>query len=99
MRDQPAPCPDGAEEHTEALAAASNKAALGASPDGIAAGLVLEQHPACCELVADAIRFGPVLRAARRGARRDACVDLCIGQARLRRAPAGGGRRAAREGE
>src|SRR5258708_25685830 len=69
--------PRRGENHTEAS---------GAPPDRRAAGLVFEQHSFGGELIADAIGLGPVLRAPRRGAKRDALLDLPIGKAR------GGGR-------
>src|SRR5258708_5387068 len=69
--------PRRGENHTEAS---------GAPPDRRATGLVLEQHSFGGELIADAIGLGPVLRAPRRGTKRDALLDLPIGKAR------GGGR-------
>src|ERR1700686_785987 len=73
-------------------------ASLGAAPGGLAPGLILEQYAGRGKLLADTIRFGPVLRAARRGARGDARFDLCIGQARTA-ALGGTGPRRARAGE
>src|ERR1700730_13180481 len=81
--------PTSSENHTEA-AAETRVASLGAAPGAVAPGLILQQYPGRGKLVADSIRFGPVLRGARRGARGDACFDLCIGQPRPRRARAGG---------
>src|SRR6266478_85399 len=43
----------------------------GAAPGGLAPGLILEQYAGRGERLADTIRFGPVLRAARSSARGD----------------------------
>src|SRR3984893_10896673 len=84
--------PTSRENHTEA-AAETRAASLGAAPGGLAPGLILEQYAARGKLLADTIRFGPVLRAACGGARGDARFDLCIGQARNAAAPGGAGGR------
>src|ERR1700732_2857872 len=55
---------------------------LGATPGGLPTGLVLENDACGRELRSDAIRFSPVLRTARRGARGDARLHLRVADRR-----------------
>ena len=61
-----------ATEHHGALAA------LGPTPGRRSSRLVLEHDAGRSQLIADPVGLGPILRATRRGARRNACLDLFV---------------------